>query len=206
MADKVDLLTRLSSYMMYAWLTIYVNQNPPTIAEHPLAEWIIACWGCLCVLCCTMHMLILMVANLIHVAIMNLSAKEDLVDEMRNDRVYHYEKKVLEPFSRACMTVAELDMVWEDFFDKWYSRLVYSFSLSIPVSFLTLVFLAHVKFYMSIASSWISTAIGIVGVLVWVRFRSPLVAYLMVKHPVSVRADAENRLQAMKQYLDPSHA
>eukprot|EP00285_Hemiselmis_virescens_P004167 CAMPEP_0173412214 /NCGR_PEP_ID=MMETSP1356-20130122/78958_1 /TAXON_ID=77927 ORGANISM="Hemiselmis virescens, Strain PCC157" /NCGR_SAMPLE_ID=MMETSP1356 /ASSEMBLY_ACC=CAM_ASM_000847 /LENGTH=147 /DNA_ID=CAMNT_0014374079 /DNA_START=42 /DNA_END=482 /DNA_ORIENTATION=+ len=75
-AEQLESLARLSSYMCLAEMTIYINQSLPGRSEGELHHALLGVWGVLCVAGIVSNMVIMLASTIIHISVLQVSCHE----------------------------------------------------------------------------------------------------------------------------------
>jgi hypothetical protein len=176
LSERLAMLARLSSYMSYAGMTVYVNQSTPSPSEEGANDGLLLTWGVLSVACIVLELTVMIIATILHVSLLEASCREGSVDpSLQYDAAARPEGDV--------MTVRQLECLWETQYEWWYRRLVLLFSAGLPLTFALLVPLAHIKFPQFPSCAWPATFVCLAGIFIWFRVHRSMVGHLLhVQH------------------------
>jgi hypothetical protein len=87
-SEQLESLARLSSYMCYAETAILINQHLPNESEFKLSHALLGLWGVLCVVNILVHLTVMLIANTIHISILQVSAHEGPEDTLTDAEQY----------------------------------------------------------------------------------------------------------------------
>lgn len=166
------MLARLSSYMCYAGMTVYVNQGTPSPSDEGANTGLLLVWGALSVACIVLQLSVMIIATILHLSLLEVSCREG-----SEDAAFQYDAVALP--DGDVMTVQQLERLWEEQYEWWYRRLVQLFSAGLPLMFGLLIPLAHIKFLFLPSCAWTASAICFVGVGIWFRVHTFMVGHLL---------------------------
>jgi hypothetical protein len=87
-SGQLESLARISSYMCYAETTIFVNQHIPDDSDFEMSDALLGVWGVLCLVNILLHITVMLIANIIHISILQVSAHEGPEDALTDAEQY----------------------------------------------------------------------------------------------------------------------
>ena len=74
--------------MCYAEITVLVNQHLPDESDFKMSHALLGVWGVLCVFNIILHVTVMLIANIIHISILQVSTHEGPEDTLTDAEQY----------------------------------------------------------------------------------------------------------------------
>ena len=161
--------------MVYSEITCYVNMTVPDPSQTALDDGLLMTWGLLNVFGVILHVSLMVVAMLLYIAILQVSAHEGPEDELRPEECYSRDSNP----NGIVMSEGQFLGIWNDRYEVYFQYLISFFSWGAGIFFATLIPTAHVRYFMNSAAAWIQCGALFVALILWGRIHSSIVPSLM---------------------------
>ena len=166
-------IAQVSGYMVYTEITCYVNMNVPDPSEFEVDHTLLMIWGLLNVFGILLHLFLMVIATMLFIAVLQVSAHEGPEGLSKGGQ---YSKS--EP-DGVVMTEVQFFSIWDDRYEVWFRRLTVMFSWGTAMFFATLIPTAHVRFFMNSTAAWIQCGALLLALVLWARIHNSIVPGLL---------------------------
>jgi hypothetical protein len=149
--------------------------NIPDPSEFEVNRVLLMIWGLINVFGIILHLFLMIIATMLFIAVLQVSAHEGPEDLITEDENY---SKTGNP-DGVVMTEEQFLSIWDDRYEAWFRRLIFLFSWGTAMFFATLIPTAHVRYFMNSTAAWIQCGALCMALMLWARIHDSIVPSLL---------------------------